>query len=362
MRRLCPFNTETDPAALQEISDSLHKALILSPQGHPERWSCLAQLADLAALQRDWTTAIENLQEAVDSPAYDNIDRLLSDVFRILDSLGIKDMCHEQRRSVLKRYRSALGLTTLAVGVAIDTSTQLRHIYQGSTIGSRAFTLANMVGDLEAGLQLVEHTHGVLWSQALHLQHPDIGRVPHEHAKKLKDLLSSINAPLPTANFDVGERRPAFLIERDSQYSRRFQFQEVVRDIRSLPDLRDFMRGPDANALKITAARGPVVVLVASDNECRALVIASPHTPMVNIPIGSINEETLQDLTLTGLSGRKRGSLPDTNTERGMRMSIGMLPSHLILARLWRSVVKPVITHLGLQVSADVNHSDVSRN
>jgi hypothetical protein len=210
MRRLCPFDTETDPAALQEISDLLHKALILFPQGHPERWSCLVQLADLAALQRDWTTTIENLQEAVDSPAYDNIDRLLSDVFRIIDSLGIKDMCHEQRRSVLKLYRSTLGLTTLAVGVAIDTSTQLRHVYQGSTIGSCAFTLANMVGDLEAGLQLVEYTRGVIWSQALHLRHPDIGRVPHEHAKKLKDLLSSINAPLPTANFDVGERRRAF--------------------------------------------------------------------------------------------------------------------------------------------------------
>jgi hypothetical protein len=153
-----------------------------------------------------------------------------------------------------------------------------------------------------------------------------------------------------------------FFIERDSQYSCRFQFQEVVCGIRSLPGLRDFMRGPDVNALKSTAARGPVVVLVASDNECRALVIASPHAPMVNMPIGSINEETLQDLTLTGLGGRKRGSLPDTNTERGMRVSMGMSPSHLILARLWRSVVKPVITHLGLQVSANVNYSDVSRN
>jgi hypothetical protein len=92
-------------------------------------------------------------------------------------------------------------------------------------------------------------------------------------------------------------------------------------------------------------------VLVAYGKACHALIIKSTHEPLVDISL-DIDATTLQSLTFMTSAPQQRGSsLDPTEDIRAMGISKRISGSHTILARLWRTVAKPVIAHLNLEVS-----------
>jgi hypothetical protein len=350
-----------DPIALMEASELLREALVHHPMGHPGRWRCLDELAQLAILHYNGAVAIMHLQEILASPVYDDINTVVKSVVDMIGRIDVETVSHQQRQELLGAYSDAIGLVSLAASFAVSRASQLQHIHHGRTLGSEAYLLAIRVDDLPTGLQLLERARGVIWSQIIHMRDPQLDDVPQELAERLQRLISGVATPA-SAQFPDITLSPT----SGSIYTQRREVQDVIRQIRSLPGLDDFMRGPDAGTLLTTATQNPVVVLIAGETECHALVLPSAGGPLVNIVLPHVNRKALQALNFFGRTAQNRGSTFDGQEAIRLGLVTAPMKSHVAsydcLAKLWRTVVKPVITHLGLSVSKGCIHRERSNS
>jgi hypothetical protein len=175
--------------------------------------------------------------------------------------------------------------------------------------------------------------------------------VPPQYVQKLQNLLHDANASSPVHGEAAEDAWDA--AARDRLHAQRGQIRHVVQEIRALPGLGNFMQGPDAGTLLSTASSHPVVLLLVDGSGCHAIIISSPYVPIAHIALPELDEDTLGELTFAGLTSQHRGgSMDSTSIERGpMKVSKALSPAHARLAKLWRAIVKPIITHLGLSVS-----------
>jgi hypothetical protein len=350
-----PGSEISEQPTFDEVAALLTEALPHYPQGHPALWRCRSQLAEVAFASSDWAVGMEYLRVALDLPTYDDInDALQYLVHIIINRVNAAALSSDEQRALLSLYDNATELMILATNSALDASTQLRNMLPGHAIGPRAFMLATRLADLPTGLQLLERARGIIWSQMLHVRDPQVAGVPVALAQRLQSLLRSTSPGTQSEN----SRGPsAHLSSRDSLYTRRREAQDVTRQIRILPGLSEFMRGPDAEKLMTTARRGCIVVLVADENEGHVLVMAGEDRPLVDITIPEVNQEALKRLTLMDLTPASRGLTTQSDTlERGMKVvspKQSKSVAHTRLKTLWLTVVKPVIVHLGLSVRAE---------
>jgi tetratricopeptide (TPR) repeat protein len=335
---------------LDEACFLIDGALHLCTPGHPLRPGCLLIRADLDSVFEEQGAAIAHLQDALASPTR-QVVQLLQGALTAILFFNIDTMTSVDQHALLEVIKSAVGLLVIVYGSAIDFSSQLEGLRSSSVLGPRAFTVASRVGLLPTGLELLERTRGVIWSQMLQLRSPQMDRVPTDLATKLDALLQRTDSP-QSSQPALNHPSQSFLTDRDVRHEQRNRLQQVLREIRSLEGLEDFMRGPEGHELLAVAARNPVVVLIAAGKECHALVIKSPLDPLTSILL-DIDAESVQGLSFSALSSEPRGSFSeDKDDERGMRIARAMSPPHVILTRLWRVVVKPVLAHLQLFVSS----------
>lgn len=144
------------------MTDLFNTTLSCFPLGHPTRWSCLIPLAEIATHVQDWTTALELLREGIEFPTYHDTQEFLFTVSRVMSRIDSVSMSHQQQQNLLCLYGGALEFVTVVSGIAIDTDTRLRHIYEEGAMGRHPFMLAAHTSDLAVGLQLLEHARGVL--------------------------------------------------------------------------------------------------------------------------------------------------------------------------------------------------------
>jgi tetratricopeptide (TPR) repeat protein len=335
--------------------DRLHQeALSIFSPGHPQHAWCLDEMTQVAILHRDWESAMRHIGGILNCQTYNSINGVLGNTVRSIASIDVIAISHSQRKTLLGLYSDALTLVNLATGFALDLSTQLQHIHNGSRLGLGAFLLAIRTEALHTGLQLLERARGMIWSQTLHMRDPQLDDVPTELAERLRSVLRSVNDPVQVHN---GERLPGRMADapvRDVLYTQRHRAQELIRQIRSLPGLRNFMHGPSTKELLSVAARNFVVVLIEGVNECHALIITSADKPLVKLVIPNTGPHTLQELTFVGLTAQQRGSSTHPHTaDRGLRVSKQMSTANARLAKIWRIIVKPIVTHLGILVRSD---------
>jgi hypothetical protein len=325
------------------------EALVLTPEGYPARWRYLwgmARLTQLLPPPVDQEIIMDYLHQAFNASSYDDISLVIVGAGETLLGIDASTMPRQQKLTLINLYSSALHIVALAAGLALNTSTQLRHIGHSSSLGPKAFSLAIQLDELPSGLQLLERARGVLWSQMLHIRDPQLERVPDELAEKLRGLVNSTPAsemPIPSIPSD----------HTGPEYSRRSKLQDVIRQIRSLPGLSDFMGGPTIEALLRTAACSFVVVLVAGETSCNALILAPSSGAPILVALPDITRRTLQKLAFIVLTSAKRGVAAEFHRDDRFMKGIqdGMLESNARLAKVWHAVVKPVITQLGLSVS-----------
>jgi tetratricopeptide (TPR) repeat protein len=344
-----------DASALNEASNLLQEALHLYPPDNQERWRCFSELSELALLRNDSRLAVEHLNRALNLPTHEVMDLLESSI-AIIGRINVDDVSQEQKQCLLTSYSSLLDLVNRVSGFALDRRAQLQHILSGNSLLPGAFALATGANRLSLGLELMERARGVIWSQTQELRDPQLGDVPAELAERLGSLIGDLSSGEPSADTSpVDDSRAAslFLPRRDVLYQQRSRIHQVTHEIRSLPELSNFMRGPNRQALLRAASHNPVVVLVAYGNECRALVVASPEKPLVNLLLPDIDVQTLQGFAHAFPAPNNRGSAPVRDNGLRLRIQIsGQLSvSAAMLVKLWKTVVKPVLSHLGLDVS-----------
>jgi hypothetical protein len=210
------------------------------------------------------------------------------------------------------------------------------------------------VGDVKIGLQLLERARGVVWSQLLQLRDPKLQDVPSSLASELYNLLRKFNtyrtSGYTSMNLSKVDPMKSFVQERDVQHADHARIQRLIREIRSLPGLENFMYGPTLEALRSTATTHPVVVLVANQ-DCQALIIRSTNAPLTSISLKHVHISELQGMIKNAMR-TCMAMVPDSTIveDDGSRTMKSRQPREM-LATLWFNVVKPVINHLGLRVS-----------
>jgi hypothetical protein len=344
----CATQSPEDDTLYTEAYTLLGEAQSLTSPEHPVRWYCTMQRALLASIQRHThPAAVEFLQEMLSGADSHHIAHLPKLACSIMMQIDLDAISNTHAQSLLRSCGRALDFVAASAEFGFNPQSQLGRVSDAMTIAIRAYTLAIRVDGLPVGLQLLERARGMVWAQNLHMRNPQTDRLPPDLAHTFADLVRAVNASRSSSANHLLAQNQIFVSQQDSMYAQRSQMQYVLREIRALPGLDDFMRGPDSQALLAAATRHPVVVLVASKKECYALVVRSPAEPPTNILL-AIEKKTLQNLTLGNGTSHQRGSLHED--QRAMGVAKINSASQTVLAKLWRLVVKPVFDYLQLVV------------
>jgi hypothetical protein len=339
---------QVDESAIQGVHQLLQKSQTLLSMTDPQRWWSFDRLARLGLLQHDVQAVLDNLHTVLTSSSYDNIHAVLRNTTSIISEIDVRELNRHQKATLLNLYELVISLMGVAAISGLAPTTQLQNIRSGQILGSGAFRLAIDLDSLPAGIKLLEHTRGIIWSQLLHMRNPQLDNVPPELSEALLCLLHSADPSKRDRDDWISS-----VAARDQLYAERGQIRDIMGQIRSIPGLHDFMQGPDAHMMMNAAARSFIAVLVASETECRVLVIASVDGPMTSIHIPDMNQLMLRHLTLMNIASQKRGvAFESTGDDRFMTgVRNRMLQPQACLADVWRAVVRPIISHLGLTAS-----------
>jgi hypothetical protein len=351
------FEKNGDMALVVEAEALLDEALRLPPSDHLTHQYAFLALYDLCIKpqfgDKRINEAVKHLCRAISDDAED-LPNLLSSAGKRLQELMGREVDRDSQEALLHAYSVAIDIASFVTGYALDRSAQLQNLSVCRTLGPDAFYYAQTLGDLELGVQLLEGARGIVWSQLLQMRDPQLENVPAELASELTGLLRQLSALGQTKSSEVSDAVNSML-DQDIRHRHNNRVQQIIRQIRTIPNMSDFMRRPSFERLQAAASTHPVVLLVAVKQQCYALVMRPPPGPLVCLALSGITPSDVEGLVL-GLSNAQshmRGADPYTEaTVRiGVKVSRTLPPYDRMLAMLWKHVVKPVIRSLGLSVS-----------
>jgi hypothetical protein len=94
-------------------------------------------------------------------------------------------------------------------------------------------------------------------------------------------------------------RASPYLTPLDIRHQQNVRIQELVKEVRSLPNHENFMRGLPFNHLVKCAGEHAVVVLIAVTEGCSALVMKPMEEKLTFVPLDKITIDELNDLSIT---------------------------------------------------------------
>jgi tetratricopeptide (TPR) repeat protein len=354
-----------DDHLLEEAIDLSHEAADYSSPSRVWRsWTlqCHLYLRQRSTSNLAITRASSALQRCADLEA-DNITYFMDNIATELNSLWSfrPDWNCDIPSLLVSVYVDLVNRLPLIAAFVLNTSSRLLALQSFSHLGSQACVVAIEAGKFELALELLDHSHGVIWAQALHQRNPEFADAPSELASELDTLLRAINAPATTLS-------AGHLTSRDNQHVQNSRIYSILREIRAMPGLDRFMRGKAFDELRQVARTHPVALLVLIDNETYAVIVkdASQEHPDV-LKLGVTSEQIVSLLGQTRQMGfsdrsssegewREAWSEPLADLSEPHSSERYMLPqvsrqSFVGLRDIWNTIVKPIFIHVGLKVS-----------
>jgi hypothetical protein len=291
--------------------------------------------------------------------------------------------------SALGAYRAAIELLPRLAMLGLDLQSR-RHALISSSDGLArdAAACAIKLGQYDRAVELLEEGRGVFWSQALTLRTPMTDL--HDIAPELEERLRCISFALEQGSLrDVSRNMsdsPQKVMSMEKEAS---HFQDLgdewlatLEEVRQLEGFKDFLRPSRLSTLRGAAAKGPVVILNASEAGCSALILNSTgvrHLPFLQLTFTTVTtlvkliqsaiasdgkdvsaiesnhahvERLVQQMPL--LSGTLQLLRLPLESRHIKRVSdIATTPDDIfryVLAILWESIIEPVIRELNLEV------------
>jgi tetratricopeptide (TPR) repeat protein len=260
---------------------------------------------------------------------------------------------------LLDVYSNIIDRLSRITRFAFDTISQLTALRSARSFGSDACVVALLLGRPRRAIELIEHAHGVIWAQALHQRDPQLQDIPQSLASELETLLRAVSMPMTTHAVVTFDPAPRYLSPEDVRHQQNSRIQTILTEVRALPGLGRFMLGQTYAQLRETASEHPVVVLVSARGHVYALIIrdSTVEDPdKVHLKLTADRLSLLRDTAArTGLrqGGQGEADVQDLQmeSERAIRLSRQRETTPLAtLADLWHCVVRPIVSHLQLQV------------
>jgi tetratricopeptide (TPR) repeat protein len=257
--------------------------------------------------------------------------------------------------TLLEVYTNIIDRLSRMTGFAPDAVSQLTALISARSFGSDACVAALLSGRPRQAVELMEHAHGVIWTQALHLRDPQLQDVPQSLASELEALFRAVSVPITKRDLTPADHVIGYVSPEDLRDRQNSRIQTILTEVRSIPGLERFMLGRSYAQLREAARKHPVVVLVSARGHVYALIIrdsAQENPDPLRLELTSDRLALLRD-TAAGVGLRNEGAPQDVDMQFGRAMHISKRKETTALstlADLWHDVVKPVIDHLQLQV------------
>ncbi|KAF8668244.1 TPR-like protein [Rhizoctonia solani] len=343
-----------DMADLEKSIEHLSRAHTLTPDGHPHLPLRHCQMAISRHHQYQHTGHPSHLHACLTS--FRHSSRLSSAAPRDVFDYALRWANLASQYSYLnplEAFRAALDVLPHFIWLGATTAQRYDNLTLTGNLAIRAGAAAIRSSEYGTGLEWLEHGRCIVWNQTLMLRsplddleacHPVIAARLSWTSKQLDQANSG--ASVSESDKDVPEFR----------YRLAREYTDLLAQTRSLPGFEDFLQPPKATGLMRVARHGPVVVINCSKDDCDALVILPGQDRVGHVSLPSYTEskatharsEIEQLLHNKGLR------------ERGFRLKSGRVQQPdpdvgLVLADLWKGVVKPVLEYLGCLTNDTVN-------
>jgi tetratricopeptide (TPR) repeat protein len=271
-------------------------------------------------------------------------------------------------KQVMALYSQAMALLPRAANFGLDHDERLDAVAGSDELARNAAARAILLGNVTQAVEFLEEGRGVFWSQALRLKATGFDGVPDGLRDELKRLLSQLERS--ARKLEIFSQTTAAR-EQETETRRRLneEAEDMISTIRSHPGLDRFLMPPAFSAIMASLPDGYVVIVNASRLGHHALILHRATDQVVSLelkpPRGGF------DFALARAHLPRDGSVSldaaDGGTDydsRGMRLVASKTEVDsfdAMLALLWTSIVQPVISALGLEVSAVLGSASSTR-
>ncbi|KAG1788934.1 CHAT domain-containing protein [Suillus plorans] len=314
-------------AALSSLHPGRHFGYMQLQEAYLSRYRILHDPADLSL-------AIENFRLASRHPTQ-GFPRRITEA---IDWARQADVY--QHESALEAYQMCLELfdshvmTRSSIISRREAATAFRH---ARSLPVDAASCAIRRNDLRQAVELVEQGRGQQWSLASRLRTSveDLESANPTLARNYLELSKLIsNAAQSSAT--ITDRAAA---DREATEYRRLtrQWEAAIAKIRDLPAFSRFLLPPSYEDLQAAARQGPVIILVASEYSCSAIIVPTSGDPYhVPLPsIGLVDLKILKDRFARAIREASRMSPKESRTDL------------IVLSRIiWDQIMLPIVNAL----------------
>lgn len=358
-QRFNALHTAADvETAMELLTDSLNDL----PTGHPSRATSLFELARLHLVQEtsdlSISTALEKFTRGI-TDRHQNAQRRLTSALGVLryleDQITSFQQSRQLRQALLDAYIKTVDLLPRVASFGLDIESRLRVLANSDKLAADGAAHALILAQSQVAVTLLEQGRAVFWSQHLRLR-TTFNALPSDLATKLTHtafMLERGSHSSSTNNkqtADIDDAKAAQEIETAKQRRLGDDFEALIAQARVLPGFERFMLPETFQALCSAAAKGPVVVLLATGITCQAIVIENPDS-VHRVELPEMSLQSLQILSHTIVTSAQHGR--ELIRGRGMKKSRtkGDKKAEEVLAELWWTVIKRILV--------DVMHAKV---
>ncbi|KAG2142404.1 CHAT domain-containing protein [Suillus clintonianus] len=325
---------------VKEAIDLCEESLLALPSLHPARYFSYMRLKE-AYLSRyrvhnnpvDLSLAVENFRLASGHPTHGFPNRIQT-------ALNWVDAAEShQHDSALEAYQICLELFdnhVMTRSSIISRREAATAFDDAQSLPVDAASCAVRSNDLRRAVELVEQGRGQQWSLASRLRSPleDLESTNPHLAHKFSELSKNLS---DAQGFAVSTDRA--VADRAAIKYRKLknQWDAVVTQIRKIQAFSRFLLPPSYAELQVAARHGPVIILIASQYSCSAIIVPTSGEPH-HVPLPSITLADVEDL-----KDRFARAIPQTSR---MGMTESRTDLIVLLRAVWDDIMLPIVNAL----------------
>ncbi|CAE7180510.1 unnamed protein product [Rhizoctonia solani] len=250
----------------------------------------------------------------------------------------------------IEAYQTTIDLLPQFIWLGATTDQRYEDLRMVETLAVNAAHSAILSMDYPLALEWLEQTRCIVSNQNLILRSP-LDQLQASHPS-LAIRLQTVTGELHSVSSESRESRVissrSITAEEAGLRHRRLatEYQNLLTQVRVLPDFEGFLQPIKANGLVRAARNGPVVIINCHANRCDALLVVPGQDNITHLPLPSFSRgkalyaRSKIESSLRRLGLRERGV--HTLQESGFKDEFaGALKS------IWDGIVKPVLDWLG---------------
>ena len=349
---------------LESAISTLQKVIQLTPEAHAHMASYLNNLANTLFTRFKATENLEDVFQAISvlrlsatqSTGKPSMRLVTARTWALFASiLGISQLSFDA-------FSVAIGLLPQVAGLEQTIRKRHQTLLDISDITASATAAAINNNKLEMALAWLEQGRCLVWNQINYLRTPADNL--HAYDPTLADRFLRVAHELEVsgsrreqhATFVEGAITQIISLQEESlnHVSLAKEWNELLQEIRSIPQFQDFLQPPQvSNLLSRLPLDGPIVVFNIHQDRCDALALVSGLDSPIHIPLKTFSLQQAIQLSedirryLTDHHVRQREG--DRGTFRlNLQNPEGIM--YKVLRELWEHVAKPILGTLGYLV------------